>query len=77
MIGTRDDTGQADWLDVDGPERQSLEDFKHTEVVVGLLFRDPLWWPGQHGPEGQSRRQSIGRLFNHLEKNEGCLSWAT
>lgn len=43
--GTGDDTGQADWLDADGPEsqaRESLKDFKCTEVVLGLPFRDPL-----------------------------------
>lgn len=36
MAGT-DDTGQSDWLDADGPEnqaRESLKDFKHTEVAM-------------------------------------------
>lgn len=80
MTGTRDGIGQANWLDVDGSESQAwepLKDFEHTEVVVKLLFRYLPWRPGQHGPEGQSRRWGIGRLFNHLEKNEGGLSWAT
>lgn len=59
MAGIRDDTGQADWLGVDGPEsqaRESRKDFKHTEVALGLPFRDPLWWPCQDGPDGQAGR---------------------
>lgn len=55
--GTGDHTGQADWLDADGPEsqaRESLTDFK--QVVLELSFRDPLWLPCQDGQKVRPRR---------------------
>lgn len=76
VAGTRDDTGQADWLDVDGPAsqaRESLRYFKLTEVVLGLHFRDPLWCKDR--PEGQARRWGQWEAMQSLRKEWGGLNW--
>lgn len=57
-MAVTDDTGQADWLDADGPEnqaRESLKDFKHTEVAMP-------GWARRSGQEvGPVAMQSLGK----------------
>ena len=68
VAGTGDDTGQADWLEFDGPEsqaRESLKDFKHREVVLGLSCRHPLRWPCQGDQQVRPAGGGSGKLCNH------------